>query len=362
MRIPRLPLLLAGLAAALSPARAQALPDGPAYGGSKVFSLGLNPLGNSARFDQATPGWYLGRVAGDLKPKDQEAALEGLYNLASLGPGVAEQALALGKLADSPWAQRTLGYSVSFAKAGGIHGSLSHEETTGLLATLDRDPNHLGGIAPALLLNSSSLELRRAVVNRLVTGVGSMAEGAAYGFALRLEDWRFGRQVQALNPGPGQFPLAPPKGVLDYDATVDRKFAATLDGGVLFEVAQGLRVGAMVDRLLPATFGDLKEQAQVRAGLQLDLGSLAQLSAEADLNEAVRLPFVAKQKSASVSLRILASPAIQLLVGAERRTLAGASATAVGATLYFKAGGFQLGAGLRFGQDRPQLGLGVKVD
>ena len=35
---------------------------------------------------------------------------------------------------------------------------------------------------------------------------------------------------------------------------------------------------------------------------------------------------------------------------------------ALGATFYLKLGGFHVGAGLRFGQDRPLLGLGLKVD
>jgi hypothetical protein len=359
MRIPRVLLLLAWLAPATLPALAQALPDGPAYGGSKVFSLGLNPLGNSARFDQAAPGWYLGRVTGDLQPKDQPDALAGLAALS--GSDSTGQPLALTRLAENPWAQRTTGYSMTWAKAGGIHGSLSREEYTGLLATVDLDPAHRGGV-PALALNTSAIDVRRAVVNRVVTGVGSMSDGVAYGFALRFEDWHFGQEVRALNPAAGQQPLGNPKEVLTFASTTEKRTTATLDGGVVVDVAQGLRLGGMVDRLLPATFGDIKEQSQVRVGLQLDLGTMAQLAAEADLNEATRLPFAAKQKSASVSLRILAGPSVQLLVGAERKTLAGAATTALGATLYFRFGNFHVGGGFRFAQDRPLLGLGVKVE
>ena len=352
----RTSLLLACLSSA---ALAQVLPDGPAFGGSKVFSLGLNPLGNSARFDQAGSGWYLGRVAGDLKSKDQPAAFDGLATL----PGVdaAAQAVALARLSENPWTQRTLGYSLSFAKAGGIHGSISREESTGVLAGPDLDPLHRGSSA-ALALNGTTLDLRRAVVTRLVTGVGSMADGAAYGFAFRLEDWRFGQEVQALNPGPGQVPLGVPKDAADFATTSRKRFAASLDGGVVFDLAPGLRIGATVDRIVPGTLGDLQERPQVRAGLQMDLGSLGQLSAEADLNEATRMPFAANQKGAAVSLRILASPSAQLLVGAERRTLAGAAVNSLGATLFLTFGDYRVGAGLRIGQDRPLLGLGVKVD
>lgn len=352
LRTPLLLLSCLGL-----PAFSQALPDGPQFGGSKVFSLGLDGLGNSARFDQAAPGWYLGRSAGDLKSKDQAAALDGLATLAGLD--AAAQAAALARLADNPWAQRGTAYALAFAKAGGIHGSLSRQEFTGLLASLDQDPAHLG---PGLAQNGTALELRRATVTRFITGAGSMADNAAYGFAFRVEDWRFGRAVRALNPAAGQAALGAPKDALDFAGTDGKRLTATLDGGVIFEVAPGLRIGATVDRLLPATFGDLQEKTQVRAGLQLDLGTLAQLSAEADLNEAVRLPFAAKQKGAALSLRILAGPSAQLVVGTERRTVAGTSATAAGATLFLKMGRYQVGAGLRFGQDRPLLGLGAKVD
>lgn len=352
MRLRSLPLLLAVL-----PLAAQVLPDGPAFGGSKVFSLGIDPRGNSARFDQAAPGWYLGRVSGDLKAKDHPAALDGLAGLASAD--AAGQALALGRLAENPWAERATGYLLGYAKAGGIHGSLGRETLTGALATVDADPAHRGA---GLGQNGTTLELRRATVNRLVTGAGSMADGAAYGVALRLEDWRFGHEVRAQNPATGQVALGDPRAALDFDRTSGKRFAASLDAGVVFELAPGLRAGATVDRLVPVTLGDLKEQPQLRAGVQIDLGSMAQLSAEADVNEATRMPFAAKQKGAAVSLRIVAGPVVQLLVGAERRTLAGASTTAVGATLYARLGTLHLGAGMRFGQDRPRLALGAKVE
>jgi hypothetical protein len=353
-------LVPACLTLAVLPVRAQALPDGPEFGGGKVFSQGISSLGNSARFDQAAQGWYLGWTAGDLKPKDQQKALDGLFLVPSLD--ASGQLAALASLADKPWAQRTTSYSMTFIKAGGIHASLGREESTGMLATVDLDPAHRGNTA-ALALNSTSLDIRHAVVNRVVTGAGSMANGVAYGVAVRLEDWRWGREVQALWPSTGQVPLGAPGEVLNFKATPEKHFAATLDGGVVLEAAQGLRVGVMVDRAIPATFGDVKERAQFRAGLQIDLGSpTAQLGIEADLNRAVRMPIPAEQKSASVSLRILAGPAAELLVGAERRTVANVASNAFGATFFVKLGGFHVGAGLRFSQDRPPLALGAKFD
>lgn len=360
MRSPRLLFLLACLTQAPLPVRAQAVPDSPLFGGGKVFSQGINSLGNSARFDQAAQGWYLGWISGDLKPKDQQAALDGLFTLPALDP--AGQLVALSSLADKPWAQRTLGYSMTFVKTGGIHASLSREESTGLLASVDADPAHRGSGA-ALALNTTTLDIRRSVVNRIITGVGSMANGMAYGIALRVEDWRWGREIQALKPGAGQVPLGPPKEVLNYKITTEKRFTTTMDAGVVMEAAQGLRIGVTVDRAIPVTLGEVKERAQFRAGLQIDLGSPAmQLGIEADLNRAVRMPMPAEQKSASVSLRILAGPAAELLVGAERRTVANLATNAFGATFHVKLGGFHLGAGLRFSQDRPPLAFGAKFD
>ena len=90
------------------PALAQGFPDTPEFGGSKVFSLGLNPMGNSARFDQAPAGWYLGTTGGDLKPKDETKALEALAG-AMAGDSLA-YAGALSLLNDTPWALRGRSY------------------------------------------------------------------------------------------------------------------------------------------------------------------------------------------------------------------------------------------------------------
>ena len=67
MTAPRA-LGLALLAATL-PAAAQGALDGPSFGGSRVFSEGLNSLGNPARFDRCLPGWYFSALDGDLKAK-----------------------------------------------------------------------------------------------------------------------------------------------------------------------------------------------------------------------------------------------------------------------------------------------------
>jgi len=355
----RKPLASLCLTLAALPALAQAFPDAPSFGGSKVFSLGLNPLGNSARFDQALPGWYMGTWTGDLKPKDQTKALDALT--AALGGDSFAYGGAFTRLNDNPWAERQRSFGAIMSQAGGIHGSLSREEITGLLASPDLDPSHRGSVA-ALALNTTSFDLRRATVNRFVVGAGSMQDGVAYGYTIRLEDWRVGQRTAALNPSAGQIAIGDPKTLLDFKDTEKKHFAGTIDAGVIFELSPGIRVGGMVDRLVPRTIGDVKEQAQARAGIQMDLGSFAQFSVESDLNEAARMPFIAKQRSLSASLRISANPTVQVLLGGERRTLAGISTQSFGATLYVRAGSFLVGAGMQVGQDKPLVGLGLKVE
>ena len=358
---PRPPLTRIGILALTAglPVLAQAFPDSPAFGGSRVFSLGLNPVGNSARFDQALPGWYVGGWDGDQKPKDQQQALDALAG--ALGGDNFALGGALAKLADNPWAERTRSYGAIFAQAGGVHGSLVREETSSLLAAPDLDPAHRGG-ASALALNTTTLDVRRTVVNRLVLGAGSLQDGVAYGYALRLEDWRVGQQTAALNPTGTQVPLLTPGALLDYKDSGQKYFAATLDAGAIFELSPGIRLGAMVDRLVPRTFGDIKEQAQARAGVQVDLGSSAQFSVESDLNQAYRLPYTVKQRTASASLRIAANPTVQAVLGAQRRQIGGQSTTAFGAMLYIRAGAFLLGAGMQVSQDRPLKGFGVQIE
>ncbi len=356
MRTLRLSLCVA---LAALPARAQAFPDAPAFGGSKVFSMGLNPLGNSARFDQPLPGWYLGTWAGDLKPKDQTKALDALA--AALAGDSFAYGGAFTRLNDSPWAQRQRSFGVVMSETGGIHGSYTREEITGLLAAPDLDPAHRGS-ASALALNTTAFDLRRTVVNRLVMGAGSMQDGVSYGYAIRLEDWRVGQRTAALNPAAGQFAIGDPKTLLDFKETEKKHFVATVDAGVILELSPGIRLGGMVDRIVPRTIGDVKEQPQVRAGVQMDLGTFAQFSVESDLNETARMPYAVKQRTLSASLRIAANPTVQVLLGGERRTLGGVSSQAFGATVYIRAGSFLVGAGMQIGQDKPLVGLGLKVE
>lgn len=343
-------LSVLGLAAAL-PLAAQGFLDSPSFGGSKVFSEGVHSLGNPARYDRCLPGYYLSFQDGDLKAKGSAAALE------EVARGT-DPASALAALDAAPWASRTTGYGLVLTQAG-LHGSVSREQWNGLAAAVDRDPAHLGA---NLGLNRTSADVIRADVDRVVLGAGSAEGSSGYGFAVRIERWSFGRRTAALNPAVGQDSLAKAPALLDVSDTPSTSTDVNLNGGYVMALGQGLRFGLLGDHLIPKTVAGLDLKGQVRAGFQLDLGSSAQVSVEGDLNEAIRLPVALPQKSLSASLRLAFGPALGLTLGAEKRTLGGASTTTAGATVFWKLPALSVGFGFRFSDDAPLKSLLVRVN
>ena len=65
--------------------------DGPAFGGSKVFSEGANPLGNPARYGQAQGGYYFTFLNGDQESKNTESILNNTGPADRGVPGAAGQ-------------------------------------------------------------------------------------------------------------------------------------------------------------------------------------------------------------------------------------------------------------------------------
>lgn len=311
---------------------AQSFGDGPAFGGSRVFSEGYDPLGSSARFDRVPAGWYAAWEGGDAKPRGFRTDSDALTQAVQAGDPAA--AAALLRLQDTPFPLRRTAYGLEYAATGGLRVAFGREVLTGAQA------------GPAL-----SAEARRAEVDRIVAGAGSGDGGSAYGFTFRLERLRLGR---------GSVPSAPDD-ALGFGTTDRRAWSLTSDAGFTTQLTQGLRFGLTASRLIPRHFWDVYEQPQARAGFELDLGEAARLSVEGDLNEAARLPMPQKQKTLSSSLRILASPTVTLLVGAERRTVEGVSATLAGVSVRIATAPLVLGLGFQFGDDRPQRALSVRL-
>jgi hypothetical protein len=334
--------------------------DGTAFGGSKVFSEGMNPLGNPARYAQAPSGWYFSFVDGDQEAKDCESNLS---SAASQDPVAASN--ALGNLANGPWAQRTRAYGLQNIKKGASL-ALTREECNGLVAYPDLSPSHLGSQS-ALGLNTSTLQGRRAVVNRLsLGGGGPLQQGSttALGLSLRVERWSDNELAEVYNAaGPG----APAFGsaaadLLGGHATSARGWNFGLDAGAVLELTQGVRLGLTAYQLNEKHLWGVDLQPQFRAGLQLDLGSSASVALEGDLNSAQRMPFAVKQQSNSASLRYAISGSAIVILGVEQRKLGADSVTRGGATLQIRTESLLLALGFQLGQDRPLKSASLMVD
>ena len=335
----RLPIpLLAALLLPL-PLAAQSFGDSPAFGGSRVFSGGFDPLGNSARFDQVPVGWYGSWEGGDLKPRGFKADSDALDQALQSGDAAAAT-LDLQNLQGLPFPVRRRAYGLEYAGTGGVRFAFGREALTGVLAT---DPS-----APL----SPAFEARRVEVDRFVTGAGSSSGGSAYGITFRAEHVRFGTQALAG---------VAPNAALGFGGTDRSAWGLTSDAGFITDLTEGLRFGLTVNRLIPRHYWDVYERPQARAGFELDLGESARLSVEGDLNEAARLPMPQKQKTLSSSLRILATPTVTLLLGAERRTVDGVSSTLAGVSVRIATAPLVLGLGFQFGDDRPQSALAMRL-
>ncbi len=349
MTLPRAIALLALASGTLS-AQAPIFADGGALGGSRVFSEGLNPLGNPARFNKPATGVYLGWAEGDQGAKDTKTALRGLADPATTASGLAT-------LAEKSWAQRSRAFGLAYVDKG-MYGSYTREESTGFLAAPDLDPAHLGS---GLGLNGTLVDVRRMVVDRMCVGAGSFDQGSGYGISLRTERWKTGQALPAFTPSLGSVALDGQDLLAFRDTAGSTRTVVTVDLGITQELIQGVRFGATVDRLLPRHFGDVYEGALFRAGFELDLGATVQLSIDSDINRTMRMPFPVRQRTSTASLRIAPSPSIALILGAERRSMADENLIRAGATLFVHGRTWHIGAGFQIGQDRPMKGAALSV-
>jgi hypothetical protein len=299
----------------------------------------MNPLANPARYGQATSGYYFTYLDGDQRTKDFKSILN---NTSS-----ADQSTALTQLANAPWALRTRAYGFTALKKGGALG-LTREELNGIMAHPD----------PAVP-SQSTLDGRRAVVDRLnLGGGGPLEKGSttALGVSLRVERWSMGQTTLPL-PFDGA-----DASLLGGTGTSARSWNLALDAGIVLDLAQGVRLGLSADQLNAKHLWDVYLQPQFRAGLQLDLGQLAKLSLESDLNSVERMPFPVKQQASAASLRFGLSSAAAILVGVERRKIDDASVTRGGATLQIRTSSLLLAIGFQAGQDRPMKSATLMVN
>ena len=323
--------------------------DGTTFGGSKVFSEGTSPLGNPARFDQPQPqpALYATFVEGDQRSKDSKAVFD---ELGIGGSAVTVTPDGLRRLSDSPWALRSRSFGLAYLDKTG-NASFTHEDQHSFLAFTDGSPS-----------GSTRADVRRSAVDRLALGVGSMEQGTAMGFSMRLERWKLGTQSQFLNPTGSQLALSGGPNPFDFSDMPNHTTTVAIDAGFLYEFAPGVRFGGTVDRLNQKHLWDVYERPQVRLGLQADIGSLASLCVEMDVNDAQRMPFPVNQRTQAVSLKVAANRSLTFVVGAERKRIGDVAVVSTGASVQFRTPSLLVGAGFQFGQDRPMKGAMMVVN
>jgi len=350
------------LSAALLPLAAQTplFNDGPAFGGSRVFSEGLNPLGSPARIDQSPGGWYLGYVTGDQRAQDNSTLLQ-----STTSPDPVTVDAALAQLKDAPWALRTKAYGLTGLKDKMAFG-YSREEFNSLVAHPDLNPLDFGSALALQNNNLTFVDARRYIVDRISFGGATAATGTSVGYRLRLERWEQGTANLYMNQVPGALGQSFPFYSVDNAAmalarTDYRTTNWGLDLGFTTQLAQGIRLGATVDQLNSKRLYDVAMKPQLRAALQLDLGPATQLTLESDVNGVERIPFPVKQQSANASLHYQMSSAVVFILGAERKRVGEAAVTRAGATLQLRTQTVLLSFGFQAGQDKPMMGLAAMV-
>ena len=350
------------LSAAFLPLAAQTplFNDGPAFGGSRVFSEGLNPLGSPARIDQSPAGWYLSYVDGDQRAQNNASLLQG-----TTSPDPAAVDAALAQLKDSPWALRTKGYGLTGIKDKMSFG-FTREEMNSLVAYPDLNPLDFGSAQALQNNNMSNVDGRRTVVDRIHLGGATQSTGTEVGYRLRLERWEQGTDTLYMNQAPGalgpSFPFySVDNAAMALESTQRRATSWALDLGFTTQLAQGIRLGATVDQLNGKRLWDVAMKPQLRAALQLDLGPATQLTLESDVNGVERMPFPVKQQSANASLHYQMSSAVVFILGAERKRIGESAVTRAGATLQLRTQSVLLSFGFQAGQDKPMMGLAAMV-
>jgi len=333
-------------------AQAPAYIESPVFGGTSMFLEGVSHMGRDSKRQGTDSFFAMSFSQGDFGADKFFSRLEALKG------GDAESADAAARaIKDGPWGTRSHSFGLLVCEKGASI-ALSREETTSMWA-VDGLPDVPGidGIN-----GFDGFEVRRAVGDRLTFGYTDRNDAFLYGSAIRVERWALGAtrcDPQGFSMIGGTDPN--PDDPLDYTETQGRSFSYAMDAFLGLELASGLRLGVQANRLNARRLGDVEEKTQYRAGVQIDMGQVAQLSIEKDLNEAARLPFPAPARTEAASLKIRANSAVTFSLGAERRIIGDASSVRYGAVVWLTGKQHHLGAGFQFGGERSPWGATWKM-
>jgi hypothetical protein len=308
--------------------------DGPVFGGTKLFTDGLVPSGAPNK------GYPNGYIAFGYSSGDQ-AADDFMSYLDDFSKNIGSLDAAIAALEESPWGLRSRAYGVA------LHDNSStlaiyREEMTSLWA------NVLG-------TQSVGFDVRRCEAIRVATSYLSTANRFYYGATLRLEQWSMGHDYQELHSHDGS--LGQAKHLLDFNKTSNKNITYAVDAFVGLEVVDGIRLATHTNRMVTRDLWDVKEKPQFRIGAQIDLGTIAQLTFETDLNKAERMPFPVDQKTAAASIKIKANAYVSFAIGAERKTMGDGQTTTIGLNAWITGKKHHLGFGLHFGQGHAPTGM-----
>ncbi|MDR2560554.1 MAG: hypothetical protein LBC63_02125 [Holophagales bacterium] len=356
-KLIRLTTILVCLFAAPLAAQLPPFMDGPAFGGSKLFS-GL--LAQSDRPFQASAHGYF---SAGFTNGDQGAGkfLSSLDTLASINPNAFSDPDAfkesidafmdaISELKESKWGMRSRVYGMALHDQNSSL-ELTREEMTSLWAEAADIDSHIFGF-----------DVRRAVVDRLSASYFSSTKNSIffYGGTFRVERWSFGsafREMGALLPDNSYIGCA--KQLLDFKDATKKCVSYGLDAVTGVEIAGSIRLALQTDRLATKRLWDVEEKPQLRAGVQIDIGSLAKLAIESDINEAMRMPYPVMQKTALASLKVKANSTLTFALGAERKTMDGQSTARFGLNAWITGKSNHFGVGFQIGQDIVQAPWGA---
>ena len=346
LRVLCLCFFAAPLAAQLSP-----FADGPVFGGSKLFS---GMFVQTDRPFQTAPvrGYFsAGFATGDqgagkfLSSLDSFASIN-LNNFdASEDPIAHKNAVdtimdAINELRESKWGMRSRTYGIAL-----------HDPNSSLVLTREEMTSLW---AEAMDSQAFGFDVRRAVVDRLASSYfGSTKNGAFfYGGTFRIERWSFGRTFREMGTLlPDDSYIGRAKQLLDFKDASEKSVSYGLDAIMGVEIAGGIKLALQTDRLAAKRLWDVEEKPKLRAGVQVDIGSLAKLTIESDINEAMRMPYPIMQKTALASLKVKANATLTFALGAERKTMDDQSTVRFGLNAWITGKSSHFGVGFQVGQD-----------